>query len=114
MEKALDMMVEEVSLRDLTPLPADSASIISQFRYFFLLWTIKVLVAMQLAYVRMFHPSPSMESMTTRSYSCRPSLEVRIFTPKSRADGDNTLSHLQPAMLASTTLSAGLGAIVQA
>jgi len=78
-------------MRDTTPLPAESASFLRQVRHFFLLWSIKLLVAVQLAYLRICYPTPKTRPTFTRIYSCRPSLEVRVFTPKSRVSGDNSL-----------------------
>jgi len=84
-EQAEVLLSKKSNPRDLTPLPAELASLICRGRYFLLVWTVKITIAVQLAYLRLFHPSaPKTRPDNIKSYSCRPNLPVRVFMPKSR------------------------------
>ncbi|CAD0091853.1 unnamed protein product [Aureobasidium mustum] len=78
-------------LRDTTPLPAELASLGLRIQYFFLVWTVKISIALQLAYLRFFHPNAETQPTSVKTYSCRPRLPVRVFMPKSRQRGNKAV-----------------------
>lgn len=56
MSEDKDTTVEGLLIRDTTPLPAELATFFSWIRYFVLVWTVKIVIAIQLFYLRTFHP----------------------------------------------------------
>ncbi|THW70815.1 alpha/beta-hydrolase [Aureobasidium pullulans] len=92
-ELAEDLLSKRSNPRDYTPLPAEFATLSCRIRYFFLVWMVKITIAVQLTYLRLLHPTPIYTRPNfVKSYTCRPSLPVRVFMPKSRLDhpGDPT------------------------
>lgn len=82
MEKGPEFLAEEILLRDITPLPAERVTFFSQLGYFFLVWIVKITVALQLAYLRAFFPTQAAHPTLVKNYFCRPYLEVRLFIPQ--------------------------------
>ncbi|CAD0097307.1 unnamed protein product [Aureobasidium mustum] len=89
-EQAEVLLSKTFNSRDSTPLPAELANLSCRLRYFLLVWTVKITIAVQLAYLRLFYPTPEIRPTFTKSYPCRPQLPVRIFVPKSRREGDQS------------------------
>ncbi|KAI5268161.1 alpha/beta-hydrolase [Aureobasidium subglaciale] len=85
-EEAETLLSKGPRILDTTPLPAELASFARRTQYFFLVWTVKITIALQLAYLRFFYPTPSVQPNYTKTYSCRPKLPVRVFVPESRRD----------------------------
>jgi acetyl esterase/lipase len=81
---------KEAFLRDSTPLLAEPPSFKHQFRYFLVVWTIKIIIAIRIAYLHFFFPTPETRPTFLRTYSCRPNLPVRVFVPESRLEGSQT------------------------
>jgi acetyl esterase/lipase len=70
------------TVRDFTPLPAALAPFWTRMSHFFKLWTVKIIVAINLTIFRILWPSPETDPTFTRKYACRPTLPVRIFLPQ--------------------------------
>ncbi|KEQ99134.1 hypothetical protein AUEXF2481DRAFT_1950 [Aureobasidium subglaciale EXF-2481] len=85
-EEAETLLSKGSIILDTTPLPAELASFGLRIQYFFLVWTVKITIALQLAYLRFFYPTPSVQPIYTKTYPCRPKLPVRVFVPESRSD----------------------------
>jgi acetyl esterase/lipase len=86
-EQAESLISKKFNPRDCTPLPAELATLSCRIRYFFLVWTVRITIAVQLAYLRLFHPSPpETRPDFVKSYACRPNLSVHVFIPKSRRE----------------------------
>lgn len=90
MNEGPDTVAEAILSRDMTPLPAEQATLLSQLRYFLLVWAVKITLAIQLAYLRAFHPRKGIKPSQVKTYSCRPSLEVRFFMPKPEISGNGS------------------------
>ena len=87
-DKAETLLSKITKVRDTTPLPAELASLDLRIQYFFLVWAVKITIAVQLAYLRFFYPTPETQPSFTKTYDCRPKLPVRVFEPKSRLGGN--------------------------
>ncbi|KAI4716408.1 alpha/beta-hydrolase [Aureobasidium sp. EXF-10727] len=73
-----------------TPIITGLESFSLRIQYFFLVWTVKIAIAVQLAYLRIFRPTPETQPTFVKTYACRPKLPVRVFLPKSRREGSKT------------------------
>ncbi|OJJ43579.1 hypothetical protein ASPZODRAFT_123222 [Penicilliopsis zonata CBS 506.65] len=66
------------------PLPKERLSFSHRLSCFLFLWLLKALAALYLLYLRLIHrPQPGTQPTLTKRYACRPSLEARIFFPRS-------------------------------
>lgn len=90
-EEAEVLLSKTSVLRDTTPLPAELATLGLRIQYFFLIWTVKISIALQLAYLRLFHLNAETQPTSVKTYSCRPRLPVRVFMPESRQRGNKTV-----------------------
>lgn len=70
-----------VKSTDHEPLPAKAVSLVGYLRHLILIWTIKAMTALRLAYHDFCNTDPTTKPDDIRIYSCRPTLEVRIFLP---------------------------------
>ncbi|CAI7585030.1 unnamed protein product [Penicillium discolor] len=66
------------------PLPKELLSLPHRLNCFLQLWLLKSLAALYFLYLRFFNPpQPGSQPTLTKRYACRPTLETRIFYPRS-------------------------------
>lgn len=73
-----------------SPIIAELESLDLRVQYFFLIWTVKITIALRLAYLRVFRPTPETRPTLVKTYTCRPKLPVRVFLPQARREGNTT------------------------
>jgi acetyl esterase/lipase len=89
-EQAEALLSKVPKLHDHTPIVAELESIGLRVQYFFLVWAVKIYIALQLTYLRFFSPDSNTQPTLIKLYSCRPKLPVRVFLPRARLEGSRT------------------------
>jgi acetyl esterase/lipase len=75
---------EVVMNKTVPPLPKERLSLPHRLNFFFQLWLLKSLAAIYFLYLRLVNPpQPGTQPTLTKRYACRPTLETRIFYPRS-------------------------------
>jgi acetyl esterase/lipase len=77
-----DRVLRRTAGKDHVPLPADKHTLFAHSVFFFQIWALKLYVAIVVTYHRAFRSSSKTSPTITRYYASRPSLQVRIFLPK--------------------------------
>ncbi|OJD12996.1 hypothetical protein AJ78_06489 [Emergomyces pasteurianus Ep9510] len=76
----------------LPPLPKERLSLAHRLNCFFQLWLLKFLANLYFLYIRLVKPpQPDTQPTLTKRYACRPTLETRIFYPRSYNRGQRQL-----------------------
>ena len=74
---------------ELSPLPQPSLSLPTRISYFIQLWAMKISVSLGLSIASLLKlPIASYPPTLTRTYSCQPHLENRVFIPKTHKAGE--------------------------
>lgn len=89
-EQAEALLFKGPKLDSSTPIIAEFESLNLRIKYFFLVWAVKIYIALQLAYIRFFGPASKTQPTFVKTYPCRPKLPVRVFVPKTRIEGSKT------------------------
>jgi acetyl esterase/lipase len=89
-EQAEALLSKVPKLHDHTPIVAELESFGLRVQYFFLVWAVKIYIALQIAYLRFFRPASRTRPTLVKTYPCRPKLPVCVFFPKARLEGDTT------------------------
>lgn len=86
-EQAEVLLAKAPELHDHTPIVAELEFFGLRVQYFFLVWAVKLYIALKLAYLRCFDPPTRTQPNLVKAYPCRPKLPVRIFMPRARLEG---------------------------
>jgi hypothetical protein len=118
-EQAEALLSKVPKLHDHTPIVAELESFGLRVQYFFLVWAVKIYIALQIAYLRFFRPASRTRPTLVKTYHADQSFQFVYFSQKLdsketqlpfRCTSTSTVEGSSHAMHRSTTLSVNRGA----